>query len=113
MIIDGRDVPAGPDSTILDAAQRAGISVPTLCHHPSLPPDGSCRMCLVEIDGRDGLHPACTFPAADGMVVRTESPATRSARRNALRLLSATTGPGPGSRATSCWRWPLATGSDE
>jgi formate dehydrogenase alpha subunit len=96
MIIDGREVPVGPGSTILDAAQRAGISVPTLCHHPSLPPDGSCRMCLVEIDGRDGLHPACTFPAADGMVVRTESEATRSARENTLRLLFRDYRPGAG-----------------
>jgi predicted molibdopterin-dependent oxidoreductase YjgC len=96
MIIDGRAVPVEPGATILDAAHRVGIAVPTLCHHASLPPDGSCRMCLVEIDGWDGLHPACTFPAATGMVVRTESDATRSARRNALRLLLRDYRPGPG-----------------
>jgi formate dehydrogenase alpha subunit len=89
MIIDGRDVTVGPGATILDAAHRAGISVPTLCHHPALPPDGSCRMCLVEIEGQHGLHPACAIPAADGLVVHTDTEASRSARRNTLRLLLA------------------------
>ncbi len=96
MIIDGREVAVGPGATILDAAQRAGIAVPTLCHHPALPPDGSCRMCLVEIEGQHGLHPACTFPAADGLVVRTDTEASRSARQNTLRLLLARYRPGAG-----------------
>ena len=49
MIIDGREVPVEPGATILDVEHRAGIAVPTLCHHPALPPDGCWRMCLVEI----------------------------------------------------------------
>ena len=96
MIIDGRAVAVEPGATILSAAQRVGIAVPTLCHHPSLPPDGSCRMCLVEIEGRDGLHPACTHPASPGMIVLTETDRTRAARENALRLLLRDYRPGAG-----------------
>jgi predicted molibdopterin-dependent oxidoreductase YjgC len=96
MIIAGRQVVVGPGATILDAARRAGIPIPTLCHHPALPPDGSCRMCLVEIDGQHGLHPACAVPAVDDLVVHTETEASRSARRNTLRLLLARYRPGAG-----------------
>ena len=96
MIIDGREVPVASGASILDVARGAGIAIPTLCHHPALPPDGSCRMCLVEIDGRHGLHPACTMPAGDALDVRTDTEATRSARQNTLRLLLDSYRPGAG-----------------
>ena len=67
MIVDGRQAPVVPGVSILDAARGAGVAIPVLCHHPALPPDGSCRMCLVEIDGRPGLHPACVVPAESAL----------------------------------------------
>lgn len=87
MFVNGCAVTPRPGWSILDAARSLGVAVPTLCHHPALPPDGSCRLCVVEIEGRPGLHPACVQPAADGLRVRTDTPATATARRNALSLL--------------------------
>lgn len=51
MIIDGRTVAGGEGLSVLEAAGLAGVTIPTLCHHPALPPDGSCRLCLVEVEG--------------------------------------------------------------
>jgi formate dehydrogenase major subunit/formate dehydrogenase alpha subunit len=98
MIVNGRTVIPVAGWSVLDAARAAGATVPTLCHHPALPPDGSCRLCVVEIDGRPGLHPACVEPAADGLRVRTDTPATRAARRHTLALLLRRYRPGPGAR---------------
>jgi formate dehydrogenase alpha subunit len=85
--IDGRamDVPAG--KTVLEAARAAGITIPTLCYHPDLSVDGSCRLCLVEIDGMRDQVAACTLPASEGMVVRTETPALAESRRFVLEML--------------------------
>src|SRR5262245_28387187 len=85
--IDGRavDVPAG--RTVLEAARDVGITIPTLCYHPDLSVDGSCRLCLVEIDGMRGQAAACTRPASEGMVVRTETPALAESRRFVLEML--------------------------
>jgi NADH dehydrogenase/NADH:ubiquinone oxidoreductase subunit G len=63
MIIDGRRITPRAGASILETAREVGSAIPTLCHHPSLPPDASCRMCLVEVDGRSGLHPACAVCA--------------------------------------------------
>ena len=96
MIVDGRAVPVTPGASILTAAAAAGIAIPTLCHHPALPPDGSCRICLVEVDGRPGLHPACVQPAGPDLVVQTESAVVQAARRHLLGLLLAGYRPGAG-----------------
>ena len=87
MIVDGRAIAAQPGWSILDAARVAGVFVPTLCHHPALPPDGSCRLCVVEIEGRPGLHPACVTPADDSFAVRTDTPVTAAARPQMLARL--------------------------
>lgn len=71
--IDGRSVVAHQGETILDAASREGISIPTLCHDPRLAPVGACRTCLVEIDGQRRLQPSCSFKVTDGMKITTES----------------------------------------
>jgi len=84
VILDGREVPVPPGASILETARAAGTTIPTLCHHPALPPDGSCRVCLVEIDGRPGLHPACVVPAHADLVVRTDSPPVQAARRHVI-----------------------------
>lgn len=79
------EVPAG--STILDAARKAGVYIPTLCDDPLLEPFGACRLCIVEVEGYRGLPTACSTPVADGMVVRTSSPLIESNRRSTMNLL--------------------------
>ncbi|MBC7263015.1 MAG: molybdopterin-dependent oxidoreductase [Chloroflexi bacterium] len=85
--INGQKVSAPAGSTVLEAAQGAGIDIPTLCHHPALAPIGACRMCLVEIKGQRTLQTACTFPVTEGMEVQTESPQVVQARKFVLDLL--------------------------
>ncbi len=85
--IDGCQVSVPQGSTILQAAEAAGVKIPTLCHHPALQPIGACRMCLVEVEKQRVLQPACTFPVSAGMVVHTASPNVISARRFVLELL--------------------------
>jgi predicted molibdopterin-dependent oxidoreductase YjgC len=87
LTIDGRRVAVTEGTTVLQAAERAGIRIPTLCHHPALSDIGACRMCLVEIAEQRALQPACTFPVKDGMIVQTESPRVVAARRFVLDLL--------------------------
>lgn len=87
LTIDGREVRVPQGISVLDAAHSAGIDIPVLCHHPALPPEGACRLCMVQVEGQRGLQPACTFPAAPGMVIQTETPAVVEARRFALNLL--------------------------
>ncbi len=73
--IDGKDVTVEDDATLLDAAQIAGVSIPTVCHHEDLKPFGGCRLCTVEAeaDGRTNLVAACIYPVQNGLVVRTRS----------------------------------------
>src|ERR1700736_1076593 len=85
--IDDRALDVAAGRTVLEAAQDAGIIIPTLCYHRDLSMDGSCRLCLVEIDGMRGQVGACTLPASEGMVVRTETPALAESRRFVLELL--------------------------
>ena len=65
----------------------AGINIPTLCYDPDLKPNGACRLCVVEIEGMRGAVSSCTTPAADGMVVHTETANVNRARRAALELI--------------------------
>ncbi|MHB1317823.1 MAG: 2Fe-2S iron-sulfur cluster-binding protein, partial [Anaerolineae bacterium] len=85
--IDGKQVSVPANSTVLDAARLAGIRVPALCSHPALEPIGACRICLVEIEKQRALQPSCTFPVFEGMVVHTDSPPVREARKFILELL--------------------------
>ncbi len=85
--IDGQAVQAEAGSTILQAAEGAGIRIPTLCYHPALPAEGACRICVVEVAKQRLLLPACTYPVAEGMEVLTESPQVVEARRFVLELL--------------------------
>jgi bidirectional [NiFe] hydrogenase diaphorase subunit len=73
--IDKKEVKAKEGMTILEAAQSAGIYIPTLCHHEKLEPYGACRICVVEVDarGRKGLVAACLYPVEPALVVRTRS----------------------------------------
>lgn len=73
--IDGKEVVASEDMSILDAARKAGIPIPTVCHHEKLEPFGGCRLCTVETEanGRASLVAACTHPVQPGLVVNTKS----------------------------------------
>lgn len=87
LTINGQRVSAEPNETVLKCALRHDIHIPHLCTHPSLPPFGACRMCMVEIEGMRGFPTSCTTPAAEGMVVRTETETLRELRRNILGLM--------------------------
>jgi formate dehydrogenase beta subunit len=87
LTIDGREVAAEAGTSILDAALEAGIYVPHLCSHPDLPPGGVCRLCVVEVEGVEGVVASCATPAAEGMVVRTQSDEIARLRRLAMELL--------------------------
>lgn len=89
--IDGQRVAAEEGTTILKAAQSAGIEIPTLCHYEGLEPYGACRICTVEAqeNGRTRLVAACLFPVKDGLVVRTRSEKIDRLRKTILELLLA------------------------
>ena len=87
VMIDGTEVAVAPGTTVLKAAEAAGIEIPTLCAHPALGPIGACRMCLVEVEKQRVLQPACTFPVYEGMVVHTKSANALEAHRFVLQLL--------------------------
>ncbi|MEO3773097.1 formate dehydrogenase subunit alpha [Micromonospora sp. B9E7] len=83
--VDDIAVEVADTATVLDAVRAAGVVVPTLCYDERLTPQGSCRVCLVGVKGR--AMPACTTPAAEGMVVRTDDPTARTSAQLALELL--------------------------
>ncbi|HZI75767.1 MAG TPA: 2Fe-2S iron-sulfur cluster-binding protein, partial [Gemmatimonadales bacterium] len=87
LTLNGTDVPFQPGQTILEAARTARVDIPTLCWYPKLPIVGNCRICLVSVKGQNKLLPACATPAAEGMVVETESDAAVSNRRGVLDFL--------------------------
>jgi NADPH-dependent glutamate synthase beta subunit-like oxidoreductase len=87
LTIDGKEVEVDNGVTVLQAAQRAGIYIPTLCYHPNLQPYGGCRLCIVEIENMRGLPTACTTPATDGMKVTTKSEQLQELRRAFLELI--------------------------
>src|SRR5512136_686955 len=87
--IDGKEVTAAEGVTILDAAQRNGIVIPTLCHHPALSSWGGCRMCTVEVDGAPRLAASCVMPVREGMEVVTTNERILESRRTVLEFLFA------------------------
>ncbi len=84
--IDGESVTVPAGTSLLRAAAGAGIKVPKLCATDSLKPFGSCRLCLVEIEGRRGFPASCTTPAEDGMKVRTQTPKLQELRKGVMEL---------------------------
>ncbi len=87
LTIDGRQLQAEAGTTVLQAAKEAGIRIPTLCYHPDLTVRAVCRICTVEVRGARTLQTACALPVTEGMVVHTNTPRVRSARRVNLELL--------------------------
>lgn len=87
LTIDGIEMEVPKSYTILDAAREHGIDIPTLCHLKGINEIGACRMCIVEVEGARGFATSCVMPVSEGMVVRTNTPAVRDARKVTLELL--------------------------
>lgn len=85
--IDGKKLEVLEKKNILDCALENGIYIPHLCHHKNLSPLGSCRMCVVEVEGQDEIVTSCTLKAKDGMVIQTKTPKLEKMRILALELL--------------------------
>ena len=86
--IDGKEVEAREGMTVLEAAQSAGISIPTLCHHEKLEPFGGCRLCIVELEVGDWTKRvvSCVYPAEENLIVRTRSEKIDKIRKMILEL---------------------------
>ncbi|MDI3403319.1 formate dehydrogenase subunit alpha [Streptomyces cavernicola] len=84
--VDGMPVKVPEGTSVMRAAALAGIDIPKLCATDSLEPFGSCRLCVVEIDGRRGTPASCTTPVTDSMVVRTQTPKVEKLRQNVMEL---------------------------
>ena len=100
LTIDNCEVVVPEHTTILDAAKSVGIQIPTLCYLRDLNEIGGCRVCVVEVEGCDQLVAACNNYVLDGMVVHTNSPKAREARRTNVQLLLSQ----HDSQCTSCVR---------
>lgn len=89
--IDGKEITASEGTTVLDAARKAGISIPTVCHHEKLEPFGGCRLCTVEMEagGRASLVAACTHPVQPDLVIRTRSKQLDRIRKTLVEQLLA------------------------
>lgn len=91
LAIDGKEIAVEKGTTLLEAAKRLGIDIPTLCYHEALKPYGACRVCLVEIieGAKPELTASCSYPASSGLVVKTNSERVIKARRMVVELLLA------------------------
>lgn len=87
LTVDGVQIEVDQGTTVLEAADKAGIYIPTLCHHPDLPPFGACRMCIVEIEKMRGFPTSCTTPATEGMAVSTNTSQLQELRQDILWLM--------------------------
>ena len=85
--VNGHKLEAEKGETILKALRRGGIHVPTICHLEGLLPSGTCRMCVVEVEGFGGLVPSCSYPVAEGMVIHTRTPQVLATRKMLVELL--------------------------
>ena len=87
LTIDGQKVQVPEGTTVLEAARKAGIDIPTLCYLKDINKIGACRVCLVEIEKTRGLQPSCTYPVSEGMHVKTNTPLIREARKAVVELI--------------------------
>ncbi|MDP8980584.1 MAG: NADH-quinone oxidoreductase subunit NuoG [Acidobacteriota bacterium] len=87
LTIDGKPIQAPKGTLLINAAKLAGIEVPAFCYYDGLTLQAACRMCLVEVEKTPKLQVACTLPVGEGMVVHTESPVVKEARKGTLEFL--------------------------
>jgi len=88
LTIDDKKIETDDGDTILQVAKKIDIHIPTLCYNEKIKPHGACRLCLVEIEkrGRSKIVASCAYPAEEGLVVKTESPAVEKIRKNLVEL---------------------------
>ena len=86
LTVDGTTLTVPKGTSIMRAAREAGIMIPKLCSTDSLEAFGSCRLCMVEVEGRKGLSASCTEPVAEGMSVRTQNEELARLRRGVMEL---------------------------
>ncbi|MFA6618917.1 MAG: 2Fe-2S iron-sulfur cluster-binding protein, partial [Candidatus Neomarinimicrobiota bacterium] len=98
--IDGKEIAVPEGTTLLEAAKMEDVKIPTLCYHQDLCVAGNCRVCVVEVDGWRTLPAACATPSMEGMVVYTNSPKVRKARKDVLALLVSE----HSTQCTTCYR---------
>ena len=91
IFINDREIEVEEDSTVLEAAQKLGIEIPTLCHHKGLEPYGACRVCVVEAvqNGRSKIQASCTCPVSEGLKVYTDTEQVHATRKMIIELLLA------------------------
>ena len=87
LTINGKETAVKPGTTIFQAAEESGITIPALCYQEHLKPLGKCRLCIVDIEGQDRLVTSCVAKVKEGMVIDTNSERVRQARRNKLELI--------------------------
>ena len=85
--VDGLKIEAQEGTSVIRAAQKAGIEIPHLCEFEHLTPHGGCRICVVEIEGISTLQTSCTYPVQEGMVVHTNTEKVQKSRKFVLSLL--------------------------
>lgn len=100
LIIDNKKVSVEKGQTILDAAKKVNVRIPTLCHHEDLCVAGNCRVCVVEVEGSRTLTASCAVPAEEGMVIKTNTPKVRNARKDIVALLVSE----HNTQCTTCYR---------
>ncbi len=84
---NNKQIEAKKGETILQTLRRAGIKVPTICHLEGLVPSGTCRMCVVEVEGFPSLVPSCSYPVTEGMKIKTNTPEVLQTRKTIIDLL--------------------------
>ena len=87
LTIDGAEITVEPGSTVMQACVQAGKEIPHFCYHDRLSIAGNCRMCLVEMERSPKPIASCAMPAADGMVIRTDTPSVKKAREGVMEFL--------------------------
>ena len=85
--IDGIDLSVNEGTTILEAAKKININIPTLCYHPDQKVKGNCRVCIVEVEGQKTFSAACCTPVRAGMIIKTNSKKIREARKSIIELI--------------------------
>src|SRR5260221_4389760 len=87
LIVDGKEIEADDNITVLQACELAGAEIPRFCYHERLSVAGNCRMCLVEMEKSPKPIASCAMPVAEGMVIKTDTPLVHKARNGVMEFL--------------------------
>src|ERR1035437_9453005 len=89
LTIDEKEITVPGGTLVIEAAKKLGIEIPRYCYHPKLAPVGSCRVCLVEVEGMPKLQTSCTLVVQNGMIVKTDTPRVNKRRKGVIEFLLA------------------------